>query len=175
MRMEIEPDSKDWTWVLEEPCVECGFDASQIDPRSVAAAVRASIPAWIAVLNRPDARRRPDETTWSPAEYACHVRDVFDVFGARLDQMLTQDDPTFPDWDQDETARLDDYAAQLPARIGPTLRVRGLHMAQRIEGIPGDAWRRTGRRSNGSVFTVESLLLYFWHDVAHHLADIGAP
>ncbi|HEY5013683.1 MAG TPA: DinB family protein, partial [Acidimicrobiia bacterium] len=24
----ITPDTKDWTWVLERPCPECGFDAS---------------------------------------------------------------------------------------------------------------------------------------------------
>lgn len=173
MRMAIETDSKDWTWVLNEPCAECGFDADATDPRSVAASVRASIPPWITVLNRHDARTRPNETTWSPAEYACHVSDVFAVFGERLDLMLAEDDPLFANWDQDEAARTEEYAAQVPVRIGPVLRVRGLHMAQRIEAVPADAWQRTGRRSNGSAFTVETLLQYFWHDVAHHLVDVG--
>ena len=27
----IEPDGKDWTWVLEQPCPECGFDPAAID------------------------------------------------------------------------------------------------------------------------------------------------
>lgn len=173
MRMAIEPDSKDWTWVLDAPCVECGFDASAVEARSVAAHVRSSIPAWITVLGRVDARTRPRETVWSPAEYACHVSDVFAVFGERLDLMLTREDPLFANWDQDEAAREREYAAHLPARIGPVLRVRGLHLAQRIEAIPADAWQRTGRRSNGSTFTVETLLLYAWHDVAHHLVDVG--
>ena len=22
----IAPDTKDWTWVLEQPCAECGFE-----------------------------------------------------------------------------------------------------------------------------------------------------
>jgi hypothetical protein len=26
----IVPDTKDWTWVLERPCPECGFDASGV-------------------------------------------------------------------------------------------------------------------------------------------------
>lgn len=26
--MAIVPDTKDWTWVLERACPECGFDAS---------------------------------------------------------------------------------------------------------------------------------------------------
>ena len=34
-------------------------------------------------------------------------------------------------------------------------------------------WQRPGRRSNGSVFTVETLGVYHLHDVVHHLRDIG--
>ena len=29
----IEPDTKDWTWVLDRPCPECGFEASTRDRR----------------------------------------------------------------------------------------------------------------------------------------------
>ena len=79
----IVPDDKDWTWVLQEPCAECGFRADDVDPRRVADLVRAGLPRWQQVLARPDAavRRRPD--VWSDLEYACHVRDVFARFDAR--------------------------------------------------------------------------------------------
>ena len=30
--MPIVPDDKDWTWVLERPCPECGFDAATVPP-----------------------------------------------------------------------------------------------------------------------------------------------
>jgi hypothetical protein len=174
MRMAIEPDSKDWTWVLDEPCTECGFDANALDARAVAGRLRAAIPRWIAVLLRPDARTRPDASTWSPAEYACHVRDVLAVFRDRVELMLDADDPEFANWDQDEAARADEYAAQVPVRVGPVLRARGLRMAQLLESVPSDAWSRTGRRSNGSTFTIETLVLYLWHDITHHLHDIDA-
>lgn len=36
-----------------------------------------------------------------------------------------------------------------------------------------DRWARIGRRSNGSVFTVETLARYFVHDPVHHLHDVG--
>jgi hypothetical protein len=26
----IEPDDKDWTWVLQRPCPDCGFEAASI-------------------------------------------------------------------------------------------------------------------------------------------------
>lgn len=29
--MAIEPDTKDWTWVLDRPCPECGFEALRED------------------------------------------------------------------------------------------------------------------------------------------------
>jgi hypothetical protein len=35
--MTIEPDTKDWTWVLRRPCLECGLD-TQSFPREGSAA-----------------------------------------------------------------------------------------------------------------------------------------
>ena len=46
--------------------------------------------------------------------------------------------------------------------------------AAALERVTGDQWRRTGRRSNGSVFSVTTLSEYYLPDVVHHLHDIGA-
>ena len=83
--------------------------------------VRAGIPVWRDVLSGADAARRPDESTWSPLEYACHVRDVCHLFDERLLLMLEQDDPVFPDWDQDEAA-----VAHLVDRGGDPVQVAAL-------------------------------------------------
>ena len=37
----ITPDDKDWTWVLESTCPECGFDASACAHTDVADLIRA--------------------------------------------------------------------------------------------------------------------------------------
>ena len=37
---DIEPDDKDWTWVLQRVCPECGFDASDVPGPRVAGWVR---------------------------------------------------------------------------------------------------------------------------------------
>ena len=170
--MQIEPDTKDWTWVLEQPCPECGFVAADIAPAEVADQVLETLPRWQAVLERADAAERPTAGTWSPTEYACHVRDVFTVFGGRVDLMLEHDDPAFEDWDQDATAVEDDYAAQPPSAVAPQLDEAGRSVARTFAAVPVDAWGRTGRRSNGSAFTVATLAQYFLHDVAHHLHDV---
>jgi hypothetical protein len=170
--VDIEPDTKDWTWVLDAPCPECGLAASDVPPTEIAHRVQADLPRWSAVLERPDAAERPAPTTWSPTEYACHVRDVHILFGQRIRLMLDQDAPRFPNWDQDETAIADDYASQAPAIVAAQLVDAGEGMIEVLESVPGDAWDRTGLRSNGSEFTIATLAQYYLHDIAHHLHDV---
>ena len=77
--MTIVPDTKDWTWVLQRPCPECGLDTQAF----------------------------PRET-----------------------------------------------------------------IAVRFEGVSAGQWQRTGRRSDGAQFTVETFARYFIHDPVHHLYDV---
>ena len=102
--MGIEPDTADWTWVLERACPECGLDVATLQRAEVGDEVRRLTGQWVAVLERPDVavRTRPDR--WSPLEYGCHVRDVFEVYDRRLARMLAEDGPHYENWDQDATA-----------------------------------------------------------------------
>ena len=58
----LEPDTKDWTWVLGRPCDECGFDASAYDRAAIPRAFRKNAHVWFALLADPAAgeRSRPD-------------------------------------------------------------------------------------------------------------------
>ena len=170
--MAIVPDTKDWTWVLREECPECGLAAGDFPPDAVADRVRADLPRWTAVLARPDARYRPDDHTWSPAEYACHVRDVYALFAERARLILDSDRPQFANWDQDETAIADDYASQDPADVSERLVVAGLAIADVWASVPDDAWDRRGFRSDGAEFSAATLSQYFIHDIVHHLHDV---
>lgn len=170
---EITPDTKDWTWVLERPCPECGFVAADLPATEVAGVLRESVPRWQAVLSRPDARTRPRPDVWSPLEYACHVRDVYRIFATRVRLMLDEDSPTFENWDQDATAVADRYSEQDPVTVSVELAEAGEDAASAFAGVPDDAWQRVGLRSNGSRFTVETLGQYFVHDVVHHLDDVS--
>ncbi len=165
--MVIIPDEKDWTWVLSKPCPECGFDASTVTPATVPGSVLSMLPRWRAVLRREDAAVRPNDHTWSPLEYACHVRDVFG-----LNLMLTEDDAKFDNWDQDQAAIDGDYASADPAQVSSELISEGEQTAESFARVVQDEWPRTGTRSNGSVFTVLTFSQYFLHDVVHHLHDV---
>ena len=168
-----QPDSKDWTWVLERPCPECGFDASALDPGDVAGQVRISIEALRSAVLAPGSDRRPQPDVWSPLEYGCHVRDACIVFGARLALMRGTHDPQFPNWDQDETALAERYWEQDPAKVADELSVEGERIATDFAAVGEQDWQRVGRRSNGSVFTIDTLARYFLHDLVHHAHDVA--
>ena len=169
--MPIVPDTKNWTWVLQRPCPECGFDASTVAFRDIPRLTRENAAEWMPVLEREDVRVRTGESTWSPLEYAAHVRDVYGVMGRRLQLLLTEDDPEFENWDQDATAVAERYGEQDPAVVAAELREAAETLADAWEAVPDSALGRSGRRSDGSVFTVESLARYFIHDPVHHLWD----
>ncbi|WP_299572272.1 DinB family protein [uncultured Williamsia sp.] len=170
--MPIEPDTKNWTWVLQRRCDACGLDASSLPFRAIPDLVDDNVARWPAALAVPDPATRPDEATWSPLEYAAHVRDVFRRFAVRLDAMLTSDVPPFANWDQDATARAERYRDQDPTTVLQELAEAGRSIADAFRAVPDAALARAGRRSDGSVFTVESLGRYFVHDPIHHLFDV---
>ncbi len=171
--LPIPPDDKDWTWTLREQCPECGFLAAEVAPWDVAPLVLAFTQPWPAVLARADAGRRPAPSTWSALEYACHVRDVCRLFEQRLQLVLTQDAPTFANWDQDETAVADRHGEQDPTTVAGELTAAGASFAAAYAALPSDAWGRTGIRSDGAQFTVPTLGQYGLHDLRHHLRDVG--
>jgi hypothetical protein len=169
----IEPDTKDWTWVLERRCPECSFDASSFPLTELPTLIEANTAAWTVVLRGADAAVRPVPSVWSPLEYACHVRDVHLTFAERVRLMLEEDDPEFENWDQDASAIEKAYDMQHPATVAIELADAATAVAGRYVAVTGSQWARPGRRSNGSVFTVESLGRYHFHDIVHHLYDVG--
>ena len=171
--MTIVPDNKNWTWVLERPCPDCAFDASHVAVRDIGMMTRDLASQWEVVLGLPGATKRPRPDFWSPSEYGCHVRDVFRLFDERLALMLDQVNPAFANWDQDATAISDRYDLQDPLIVRREIVVAGDQLADRFDQVTGTDWQRTGRRSDGAVFTVETFGKYFLHDPIHHLWDVA--
>lgn len=170
----IVPDDKDWTWVLEKPCPECGFVASTVAVADVAPIVRANAARWVSVLGGVDVAARPEPDVWSPLEYACHVRDVFRIFDGRLRLMLDAgpEGATFANWDQDVTAVEERYGEQDPAVVAGELAAAAETLASSFAGVMPDQHGRTGLRSDGSHFTVTTFAQYLVHDPVHHVWDV---
>lgn len=167
--------------MLERPCPECGFEASAFAVEDVGRLLRENATAWQAVLaprggtdegHDGRLRRRPSDDRWSTLEYACHVRDVFRLYLERLQLMLTHDGPGFAKWDQDETAVADRYAEQDPATVSGELVAAAHALADAFHRVRPEDWQRTGTRSDGAHFTIESFARYLVHDPVHHLHDV---
>lgn len=172
--MAIIPDEKDWTWVLQRVCPECGFNACDATPATAATMIPALLPRWQNALRGANVEERPNPSTWSVLEYGAHVRDVFELFIARLELMLREENPTFADWDQDAAALDGGYSSLDPDEVSGELVQNGLDAAAAFAAVDEDQWERRGLRSNGAEFTVVTLSGYFLHDIFHHLHDINA-
>ncbi|WP_063040613.1 DinB family protein [Nocardia pseudovaccinii] len=189
--MPIVPDVKNWTWVLERSCPECGFDPESITYAAVPDLAREYAGRLSATLARHDATVRPDDDTWSALEYAAHVRDVCRIFtyrtavAARTEAVdprvpgfdaegLESEDgiPVFSNWDQDVTAIADQYGKEDPRKVAAELTDAAETVARAFASVPEAILGNQARRSDGSVFTVESLAAYFLHDVIHHVHDV---
>ena len=149
--MSIEPDTKDWTWVLDRPCPDCGFDATGLDRDRVPQAIRDNATLWEVVLGDDDAAVRPSSAVWSPLEYACHVRDVNVLFAERVRLMLGEDDPQFANWDQDTAAVEQDYGLQDPTTVAGEVTAAAEVGAAPNAEVAGDQWERRGPRSTRDV------------------------
>ncbi len=57
--MTITPDTKDWTWVLQRPCPECGFDTRAFPVTAVPGMIMANAAAWRDALAGPESRAMP--------------------------------------------------------------------------------------------------------------------
>jgi hypothetical protein len=170
--MPITPDTKDWTWVLERVCPECGFDVRSFPRDEVGALIRDNAARWPNLLAHPNVAQRPSDDRWSALEYASHVRDVFGLYDRRLQMMLDQNNPRYPNWDQDASAIEGRYAEQDPVQVLAELQEAAESVAQRFDGVTGEQWARTGTRSDGARFTVESFARYLIHDPVHHVNDV---
>jgi hypothetical protein len=190
--MPIVAEDKDWTWVLDKVCPECGFDGPGTAYDAVPGLTREAAARFAHMLARPDVAVRPDDSTWAPLEYAAHVRDVCRIFVHRLDVALggpgaepgiaafeakvgfADGLPVFENWDQDRTAEADDYLGQNPAAVAAQLAEAAETVSRAFESVAVADRSRAARRSNGSLFTIDAMAPYFVHDLLHHLHDVRA-
>ena len=177
-RLRVPPpaqtDDKDWTWVLQRPCPDCGADVRTLSIQEVAAANRTNAAGWQDVLSRDEqwVRARPEPHVWSPLEYACHVRDVYRLFAERLAAMVAENNPLFANWNPNETAEAERYDLAEPRQVSLELTEAAEVIATAFEQLTPEDVQRPGRRSDGATFTIESFARYEIHDPMHHLWDV---
>lgn len=170
------PPERDWVELVRGGCCpDCGLDAGAVPPEQLAARLEAAAASWAEVLSGTPVdrlRARPDRAAWSALEYGGHVQGVLDVFTARVDRMLDEDDPALGWWDHEAAVveqRLQDAE---PALVGRAITDAAAALGARLDGLGPEQWARTGQRRAGEHFSIEGLVRFAWHELVHHRHDV---
>ncbi|HET6919421.1 MAG TPA: DinB family protein [Jiangellaceae bacterium] len=121
-----------------------------------------------------DVRARRQAQTWSPLEYACHVRDVLLVQRERVLTARRQDRPSLDSMGRDERVEHDGYAEQDPEDVARQLMDAAHLFANVLSRLGPEDWERTviynyPTRSERSLRWVA---VHTLHEVRHHLLDV---
>ena len=165
-----DPDTRDWTVVIDDGCSECGYTPH--DPRETQARILALSERWTAVLSREDARERPREGVWSPVEYACHSRDLLRVLGERVTLILDEDNPTFSEYDGEAEAVSGQFWSADPETTADDIARQADKTAFVYATVGESDWEKAGLRGDGKKMSIAELSRYLLHDLEHHLVDV---
>lgn len=171
-----EPDGKDWSFVVERPCAECGFDPDSVEQWHLADLYREGGERFAAAVEREDAEERPAPQVWSVIEYGRHVADVLEVMRERLELILAEGGTgtaEFESWDGDAAALEEEYWRANGHATALLLRERAEAAAEAWSGVVGCQWDWAGVRDDGTGFTPWTLGLYLAHELVHHLHDVN--
>ncbi|WTL52029.1 DinB family protein [Nocardia sp. NBC_01499] len=158
------------------PCAECGFVYDLARATDVAPLAREHAVEYADLLltDSPKLRQRPEPETWSPLEYACHMRDVLLVQRERALAARRTKLPDATPMGRDERVEHDGYADQRPSDVGRQLRDAAQLFANVLERLNDDDWERTLMYSypEPQERSLRWLALHTLHELRHHLLDM---
>jgi hypothetical protein len=160
-------------------CPECGFDYEALPSPRIGPAIRDLARRYRQVFSagRPEqAARRPEPTTWSAQEYACHVRDLLLVQRERVVLAQVQDRPHPAQMSRDERVAICRYDAEAPSIVLDQLAMAADLLALVFEGLEEQGWTRELHYN----FPAPELRSVDWvgrhtlHEMTHHLQDVAS-
>jgi hypothetical protein len=105
---------------------------------------------------------------WSVLFIACHLRDFEAIYRARIELMLTEEQPTFELTDNDELARRNAYAAQDLRAVLAETRAGRRSLLARLEQLSDEQWLRVGLHpEQGPTTVLDAAINAGLHDVDH--------
>ena len=156
-------------------CGECGFES---DLREAEGAGRAIVHGVAQVANLievgTDLRRRREPQTWSPLEYACHLRDVLLVQRERVLLARRTDGPSFEPMGRDERVEHDGYAEQNPRDVMRQLTDAAAIFANVLDRLEARDWERTVLYNYPDHMerSLRWVAVHTMHEVGHHTLDV---
>lgn len=129
----------------------------------------ADVRRLTAELGEDDLARRTVADKWSLKELVCHLWRVQQVFLARLEAMLTEEDPALASYQPEGDAEFE-RMAKGPAAEGLQAFARDRErLTERLQDLSPAEWHRRGRHPEYPSYDVHFLIEYLAHHEAHHL------
>jgi DinB superfamily len=161
---------------LVERCAECGFVYELARANAAGAAIVKSSAEMGRLVTDPNAevRSRPEPATWSPLEYACHVRDVLIVQRERVLLARRRRVPTLEPMGRDERVDHDGYAEQVPEEVARQLADAAQLFANVLARLEADDWQRTViyNYPTPTERALAWVAVHTLHELEHHTLDI---
>ena len=105
---------------------------------------------------------------WSILYIACHLRDYERIVAARIEAILSADDPELPAADNDTLIRDGNYDAQPLAAVRADLRASREALLARLADLDAAAWQRPGHHpQQGHATLLDVAINTGLHDIDH--------
>ncbi|MBI4498235.1 MAG: DinB family protein [Chloroflexi bacterium] len=141
---------------------------------AVLSSTGAALARVLAGLSEDDLRWRPDPLAWSAKEVACHMRDFAEIFSARLERMVAEEEPYVLDHDPDGLAQVRWYQGQQ----GGTLPAEFCRHRERtlvlLRALDSAGWQRVGVHQVAGRLTIEQMTAAMARHDLQHLEDLRA-
>jgi DinB superfamily len=159
-----------------DQCDQCGFAYDDLPEEQIGRALR-SLPAQYGTVLAIDVdllRAHPITGVWSALEYACHVRDIFDVQRGRVEVALIEDDPSFEPMGREELVETQRYNEQDPVDVEQQLTLNARELAKLFAALTPDQMARTAfyNYPTRGIRTVAWIGRHTVHEGRHHLQDM---
>lgn len=120
-------------------------------------------------LDEASLAKRPNPDQWSLKELVCHLHRVQQIFEARVDGMVAQDNPPVASYMPDGDAEFEKMVTR-PARdcIIAFLEDRE-RLALRLGELSPAEWHRTGKHPDFPHYDVHFQIEYMVHHEGHHI------
>jgi hypothetical protein len=159
-----------------ERCAECGFVYDLADAHIAGAAIIEGATTLGRLVTGTDApvRARHEPSTWSPLEYACHLRDVLLVQRERVLLARRRETPKLEPMGREERADHDGYAEQDAEDVARQLADAAQLFANVLSRLEPDDWHRTViyNYPTPAVRSLAWVAAHTLHEVQHHTLDV---
>ncbi len=171
---------------MDQVCAECHFDYASVEPAWAAAVLRREVSSLVGSVGALgmggalgsdgalDSDGVAHGATWTPLQYAGHVRDVLVIARERTLGALLVDDFAVTPMGRDERVQRGEYDALTPDRAATEIGAAAGWLADTWERLNDADWQRpmlynypeSERRS------VAWFAAHIVHEVVHHRRDI---